>query len=48
MTSQDGKRKASEDPVSPVAAKRVKHSESSEEDEQKEVMKPIPFPEKVR
>lgn len=45
----DGKRKAEEEPDSPSEAKRVKHDEDSAEPvEKKQVMKPIPFPEKVR
>lgn len=44
--SADAKRKATEDPASPAATKRVKLNESPEA-EKKPVMKPIPFPEKV-
>lgn len=44
----DGKRKASDEPSSPVAAKRVKHDDESAEPEQKPAKIPaIPFPEKV-
>lgn len=39
------KRKASEEPSSPSAAKRLKNEAG--EPEKKPVMKPIPFPEKV-
>ena len=46
----DAKRKASEDPSSPSAAKRTKREESSEQaiDAPKQEIKRIPFPEKVR
>lgn len=47
----DGKRKASDEPTSPSAAKRAKHQEDAEPDavpDTKPVMpKRIPFPEKV-
>lgn len=43
---EDGKRKATEDPASPVAAKRVKHDDSAEPPA-KPKMAVIPFPEKV-
>lgn len=42
----EGKRKASEDPESPVAAKRIKHDDSAEP-EPKPKVPAIPFPEKV-
>ena len=44
------KRKASEDPSSPAASKRLKHDDSAEpqEEEKKQELKPIPFPDKVR
>lgn len=42
----DGKRKATEDPASPAAAKRVKHDDSAEPPP-KPKMAVIPFPEKV-
>lgn len=42
----DGKRKATEDPTSPAAAKRVKHDDSAEPPP-KPKMAVIPFPEKV-
>lgn len=42
----DGKRKATDDPASPAAAKRVK--KGTPEPEKKAVMKPIPFPVGVR
>lgn len=42
----DGKRKATEDPASPAAAKRVKHDDSVEPPP-KPKMAVIPFPEKV-
>jgi histone acetyltransferase len=44
--AKDAKRKATEEPASPVATKRIKHNDSVEP-EKKPVMKPIPFPEKV-
>jgi hypothetical protein len=46
---QGTKRKASEDPSSPSASKRIKHAESVEpaEEQKPMAMKPIPFPEKV-
>ncbi|KAI1077349.1 hypothetical protein F5B20DRAFT_572297 [Whalleya microplaca] len=40
----NGKRKASDEPPSPAATKRAKHSDSAEAD--KKPIKPIPFPEK--
>lgn len=50
----DGKRKASDEPSSPLANKRAKHDESAESDKDKDkekdekpVLKRIPFPEKV-
>ncbi|KAJ2905710.1 Bromodomain-containing protein [Zalerion maritima] len=44
---ENGKRKATEDPASPVASKRLKHSEFLlSDDEKKPEIKPIPFPEK--
>jgi histone acetyltransferase len=44
----DGKRKASADPPSPAATKRVKHADEPTEPEKKPVKIPaIPFPEKV-
>lgn len=43
----DGKRKASDEPSSPTASKRAKHSEDLNELEKKRAIKPIPFPEKV-
>ncbi|KAF3357523.1 Pre-mRNA-splicing factor 18 [Verticillium dahliae VDG1] len=47
MKEENNKRKASEDPSSPAASKRIKHDESAEpEPEPKVAMKPIPFPEK--
>lgn len=39
------KRKASDEPSSPVTAKRPKHEKS--ESDKESVIKPIPFPEKV-
>lgn len=42
----EGKRKASEDPESPVASKRIKHAESAAP-ESKPTVPIIPFPEKV-
>lgn len=44
----DGKRKATEDPASPAAAKRVKHDDSADPPPSKPKMAVIPFPEKVR
>lgn len=45
---KEGKRKASEDPESPTAAKRIKHTDSVEpESEPKPKVPAIPFPEKV-
>ncbi|TPX09271.1 uncharacterized protein E0L32_009463 [Thyridium curvatum] len=44
MTTESVKRKASEEPSSPSAAKRLKNEAG--EPEKKPVMKPIPFPEK--
>lgn len=41
------KRKASEEPESPTAAKRIKHDEDAPEEPEKEPLKRIPFPEKV-
>lgn len=46
MMKDDGKRKATEDPTSPAAAKRVKHDDSAEPPP-KPKMAVIPFPEKV-
>ncbi|KAI3539617.1 hypothetical protein CPAR01_01215 [Colletotrichum paranaense] len=45
MKEETTKRKAEEEPSSPIANKRVKHNESAEP-EKKPAMKPIPFPEK--
>ncbi|KAI3399967.1 hypothetical protein diail_5123 [Diaporthe ilicicola] len=42
----DGKRKATEDPASPAAAKRVKHDDSADPPPAKPKMAVIPFPEK--
>jgi hypothetical protein len=42
----DGKRKATQDPTSPAAAKRIKHDDSAEPPP-KPKMAVIPFPEKV-
>ncbi|KAJ3566850.1 hypothetical protein NPX13_g6981 [Xylaria arbuscula] len=46
IKEENGKRKASDEPSSPTASKRVKHSEENEPADPKAAMKPIPFPEK--
>lgn len=43
----DGKRKASDEPPSPVASKRVKHDNSAEPEKRLAKIPAIPFPEKV-
>lgn len=52
LTSVGSKRKASEPPGSPSAAKRVKHGDDDDAEavdkKGKETLKRIPFPEKVR
>ncbi|KAI1091624.1 Bromodomain-containing protein [Rostrohypoxylon terebratum] len=45
VKDETGKRKASDEPSSPVAAKRVKHDDPSDPTK-KPTMEPIPFPEK--
>jgi len=44
----DGKRKATDEPSSPTATKRVKHHESIEPEKKPRIIPAIPFPEKVR
>lgn len=48
LTGADGKRKATEEPSSPSAAKRVKHDTSTEPEKKPANPPAIPFPEKVR
>ncbi|KAK4129365.1 histone acetyltransferase-like protein [Parathielavia appendiculata] len=46
MKDENGKRKASDEPSSPVASKRVKHDNSAEPEEKPAKVPAIPFPEK--
>ncbi|KAK4155557.1 histone acetyltransferase GCN5 [Chaetomidium leptoderma] len=46
MKDENGKRKASDEPSSPVASKRVKHDNSAEPEKQLAKIPAIPFPEK--
>ncbi|KAK4041549.1 histone acetyltransferase [Parachaetomium inaequale] len=46
MKDENGKRKASDEPSSPVASKRVKHDNSAEPEKKPAKVPAIPFPEK--
>ncbi|KAK3382369.1 histone acetyltransferase GCN5-like protein [Lasiosphaeria ovina] len=47
MKDENGKRKATDDPSSPLATKRTKHNESTEPEKKTPRIPAIPFPEKV-
>ncbi|KAK3341462.1 Bromodomain-containing protein [Lasiosphaeria hispida] len=46
MKDENGKRKATDEPTSPTATKRVKHNEPLEPDKKPRIAPAIPFPEK--